>query len=337
MKNHVTETVFISRRWVWLLFSVLLTLCQAPRAAGADLPVTGLPAEVSINGVEFVLIPQGWLWYTVSTGDLGLQPAGAPMFRSLRVWLDSYYMAKYEARARDFVRFMNSGPQPAALMALQAQEIAEAVGNEPLPDSTCTVWRDSVGAYALTDSQRDLPATDVSWTLSDAFAQWMGFRLPTEAEWEKAARGPDLDRRQWPWGDVYPDDTYANFNANSRCHPAPVAMYPKGRSPYGVYNMAGNVEEYVADWYNKQFDASLKDGDRNPALAMAGSPFGFYGPLKISKGGRWNLSAAGILIAERHLVRPHGASNRSGLRFAVDVGTVRLHLEQGTAMTVNKP
>lgn len=318
-------------RFLTLAFT-LLFLCPASHAARADEPAPALPREVSINGVEFVLIPQGWFWYSVAAGHLGLLPANAPLFRHVRVWLDSYYLAKYEARARDFARFLNSGPEPSALLAAQEKDtLANYAEHDTPPDLACTLRRDSAGVYQLIDGQHEMPATNLSWTVADAFAGWMGFRLPSEAEWEKAARGPDPERRHWPWGNDYADDTYAHFNAGSHCHPAPVTAYPKGRSPYGLYNMAGNVEEHVADWYNTSFDASLKDGARNPLPAATATPLPGEKPKKIKKGGRWSLDVAQLTIAERDFEAINLASIRVGARFAVDVSTVRRHLAHGTA------
>lgn len=280
-----------------------------------------LPREVVINGVEFVLIPEGWFYYTADRGMPGGDVrSGEPWFREVRVWLDGFYMAKYEARARDLTRFFNSG---------QSRHIGQYAGRK----TGCAVRQGRDGAFFEVDEEQDLPATHLSWYLADEFARWMGFRLPSDMEWQKAARG--TDRRFWPWGDDYPDDTYGGFLASASCNPTPVDAFPKGRSPYGIYNMAGNVLEFVADWYNAAFDDSIVDGIRNPPLAKEGSlRREITTPVKILKGGRWASSPGTIAIRARHREPPGTSFVCYGARFAVDLQTVRAHLEKGTAKVV---
>lgn len=295
-----------------------------------------LPAEVIINGVEFVRIPAGEFQYTVETPSMHFESDGGPRYRHVRIWLDDFYMAKYEARARDQVRFMTSGAMSPDTLVRLAQEQAEHVAIDRSTDPGCTVRRGNDGRYYRPEPQRDLPATDLSWEIATEFAQWMGFRLPTEAEWEKAARGSD--RRIWPWGNAYPDDTQALFTWTTACRPEPVDAYPKGRSPYGIYNMAGNASEYVGDWYNREFDANLKDGDRNPPLAESGTPVPYQIAQKIAKGGRWSKGPSDLAIASRQLMRPASATAGNGVRFALDTATVRSHLARGSAHIVkDKP
>ena len=308
------------------LLAILLSAMSmfGSTAAAAETQPQNLPREILINGVEFVLVPEGWFWYAIQNGDREkVVEQGKPWFRDVKVWLDGYYIAKYEARARDLKRF------------LDLKEVKHRTEYRDGETKGCAVRRSASGEYYLTEPERDLPATHLSWNLADEFTRWMGFRIPTEAEWVKAARG--TDRRIWPWGDEYPDDTYAGFRGHGGCTPTPVDAFSNGKSPYGAYNMAGNVLEYVADWYNEQFDLGLKDGERNPVLATTGTlAADIAQPTKILKGGRWASGANFIHVYSRALHPPSQLFRCFGVRFAVDVKTVRSHLANGTATVLER-
>lgn len=309
-----------------LLLSVCLLLAQAATASSdtphpVD-PAAALPAEVVINGVEFVHVPAGWFWHVVGTGNVNRLKGGQSWYRDVRIWLDGFYIAKYEARARDFKRFAESG----ASTHLPEYATGERQG--------CAVQkRGDEGEWFLTQPDLDLPVTHLSWNLADEFARWMGFRLLRETEWVKAARG--TDRRVFPWGDEYPDDTYGGFGVASGCNPTPVDAFPNGRSPYGAYNMAGNVLELVQDWENHDHDLAMRDGDRNPPVAPTGTlEPGYEGLMKISKGGRWGSKPNFLHVQGRRRLQAHELFICYGTRFAVDEAAVREYLGKGTALLV---
>lgn len=277
-----------------------------------------LPREVEINGVAFVHVPEGWFWHAIEAGDVRRpDEKQGKWFREARVWLDGFYIAKFEATARDFARFMAS---PAATK--RDQYAGDTDG--------CSVRRDAAGAYTLVDDGRNLPATHLSWELAEELTRWMGFRLPTETEWVKAARG--TDKRVFPWGNEYPEDTFAGYNASEGCAAAPVDAFENGRSPYGAYNMAGNVYEFVADWYDSANDLALVDGMRNPPPAVEGEATKPNGArMKILKGGRWSSPAHGLSVFRRTMHDPKNGFLCFGVRYAIDETTVKGHLAVGTA------
>lgn len=163
------------------------------------------------------------------------------------VYLDAYWIDKYEVSNAMFVAFLNDvGWRP-----YQSEPWYIIADKGPPLDIHFTG-----DSWIVDEGFEDYPIWQVPWYGADAYCNWAGRRLPTEAEWEKAARGDD--GRQYPWGDSEPTCELAMHGSLTYeyCGDAihvEVDQLPDGASPYGVFNMLGNVEEWVADWYDSDY------------------------------------------------------------------------------------
>ncbi len=129
----------------------------------------------------------------------------------------------------------------------------------------CSARASSMLCNADTADRQDHPANCVSWSAADAFCRWRAARLPTEAEWEYAARGSD--GRSYPWGDAAPATQLCwRRYIEGTCA---VGSFPVGASPFGLLDMAGNVWEWTADWYASYYSSSTRVSPTGPATGTA--------------------------------------------------------------------
>ncbi len=156
------------------------------------------------------------------------------------------------------------------------------------------------------------PVCGVSWYEADAYARFVGKRLPTEAEWEKAASWNPiaLQRQIYPWGNLDANDDYCNCN-HSVGRTTPVDAYPTGMSPFGCYDMMGNVWEWTASWFDRYagFEAYPYRGY---------SEAYFDGQHRVLKGGSWATQASSMRCAFRNWYHPHVREIFAGFRCASD-------------------
>ena len=152
----------------------------------------------------------------------------------------------------------------------------------------------------------DYPVIGVTWDMAKAYCEWRGARLLTEAEWEKAARG--TDSRMYPWGNSI-DQTRANYNNNADLNymgdTSKVDAYPSGVSPYGAFDMAGDVWEWVADIYDANYYAA----------SPLANPLGpTSGPYRVIRGGSWDSNGMSLRTSRRSWNDPSSANIYIGFR-----------------------
>ena len=164
----------------------------------------------------------------------------------------------------------------------------------------------TVDTYLDDPAYADYPVHYIQWYQASAFCAWEGGRLPTEAEWEKAARG--IQGFHYPWGNARPDSSLLNFDGQFGA-PRSAYDYWAGMSPYGLLNMAGNVQQWVADWYSADYyQHSPSENPTGPAT----------GALKVLRGGGFWDNATEVQTFYRFRHDPGSAGAHRGIRCVQD-------------------
>jgi formylglycine-generating enzyme required for sulfatase activity len=212
----------------------------------------------------------------------------------ITVYLDSFWIDQFEVTNRQYQACVSAGVCTP-------------------PDDPESATRYSYYEDAKFDNY---PVINVTWLDASTYCQWRNARLPTEAEWEKAARG-DIGNI-YPWGDSF-EDLHSNYRASTILCPdesedgfedtAPVGSFLAGSSLYGAHDMAGNVNEWVADWYGENYYASLTEGIENPTGPESGEK-------RSIRGGSFGLNVTKLRSTNRGGAPPSHYSLFDGFRCA---------------------
>lgn len=234
------------------------------------------------------------------------------------VYLRGFYIDQREVTNAEYCRFLNEvgNREEGGAKWLDLQAAGDVWYEEG-----CKIV-ENAGQYRPRAGYENHPVTHVSWYGAKAYCEWAGKRLPTEAEWEKAARG--TDGRTYPWGNTFPqdgtrvgnfaDESYQpiqfialieGYNDGYR-YTAPVGTYPAGASPYGVLDMAGNVSEWCDDWYAAYQGSTFNHAD-------------FGTTYRILRGGSYLWGRPDLRTSARDRERPEAARGDSGFRCAVSL------------------
>ncbi len=238
---------------------------------------------VGNDGAEMVLIPAGEFQMGSNNGDEDEKPVHT-------VYVDAFYMDVYEVTNAQFKAFVDVNPQ------WQKDQISTNYHD----GDYLNPW--SGNSYPV--GKGNHPVTYVSWYAAMAYAEWAGKRLPTEAEWEKAARG-GLQGQKYPWGNGI-DAGQANYRQNLG---GTTAVGSYGANGYGLYDMAGNVWEWCVDTYKADFYKVAPP--RNPAYLTDQT-----NTSRVLRGGSWFNTARYLRVADRGRGSPTGSYSYDGFRCA---------------------
>jgi len=255
---------------------------------GSVLTVTGevdyaLPPALT----EMVYIPAG-AFLMGNRGNEPYKPAAELPQHS--VYLPDYWIGKHEVTRGEYRRFIEAGGYSNPAYWSSAGWNWKKTKTEPRYWAADQDWAAAAGSAPQPFTQTDShPVVAVSYCEAEAYCNWAGGHLPTEAQWEKAARW-DGAPRVFPWGDVYDAEKYNNYydhntagGGYTRYQTAPVGSYPDDMSPYGLKDTAGNMREWCQDWY--------------VSYPGSASPFNYTGSYRVLRGGHWAYNSGIINIA----------------------------------------
>lgn len=290
-------------------FTIPPTVSVAPPPAKASAGETWTSPS---DGMALVFVPAGEFLMGSLDSD---QAAGSDEKPQHTVSLNAFWVDRTEVTNAMFARFVvATGYKTEAerqgwgkVFSLSEQEWGEVDGAN---------WQHPRGSTTTIEGLDDYPVVSMSWNDANTYCQWVGRRLPTEAEWEKAARG--TDGRNYPWGDQAPAGNLLNFADRNLAQDwsdknaddgyeflAPVGSYPAGASPYGALDMVGNAWEWTVDWYVEDYYAHSPT--KNPVQTTTAF-------TRVLRGGSWLDRPQFLRVTNRNWIYQEFAGDLIGFR-----------------------
>jgi formylglycine-generating enzyme required for sulfatase activity len=249
---------------------------------------------------EMILIPAGSFTMGDTNGDGESRERPAH-----KVWIDDFYIAKFEVTNGDWRKFRDDAGY---------NDPKFWPGGRVMPKDQIPYWTQANNHGGGTPDSDNYPVLGVNHDAATAYCNWLSaktgkkYRLPTEAEWEKAARG--TTKHRFPWGNEISHE-YANYVGKQRFDTAMiVGSFPKGASPYGVMDMAGNVMEWCSDWYSRDYyKTSPRKNPKGPV----------QGAYRVVRGGAFFFEGQDLRVYARSAAWPSLQAYRMlGFRVARD-------------------
>ncbi|MBD3288991.1 SUMF1/EgtB/PvdO family nonheme iron enzyme [candidate division KSB1 bacterium] len=277
-----------------LIKSLFLFLLITAFFFQCDKSATGPKAGSTYN---MVLVPAGEFTMGTEDGSSDEQPEHT-------IYLDAFYIDLFEVTNFEYAEFLNAALKQGLIFADEYSASMSGFDLILLSEYDCRITFQG-DRFVVESGQDDYPVVEVTWYGANAYAQYYEKRLPTEAEWERAARG--ADKRLYPWGNNTPTNYDCNFGQNLT-GPTPVGYFsPNGESPHGCTDMAGNVWEWCADWYDPAYYRN------SPASNPQGPAKGEY---KVARGGSWFSNLLEIRTTSRSYGIYRAENGNTGFRCA---------------------
>lgn len=264
------------------------TLTVGPNSDPSICTVVGQTRVSPTDDMTLVCVPAGEFWMGASETDAQAAPDEKPRHR---VTLDAFWVDRTEVTNTMFEKCVAAG-------ACHERTYSPYLWGVRLPNGT---------PYYGESNYRDDPVIMLDGDEAQAYCQWAGRRLPTEAEWEKTARG--TDERLYPWGAELDCAHAIYLGCEKEQAPASAISHPLGISPYGALNMSGNLWEWVADWYDANYYS------QSPAQNPTGPASGEFRTIR---GGGWHDNPAQLRATNRSTGKPeHSTDGEIGFRCAL--------------------